>query len=429
MSLIRSSRSEPELWMVWAKPTCLVVRLPSAFSVRIWDRISRLLSGVRSSCDMLARNSDLYLEIRASCSAFSSSATLACSTSWFFCSTSAFWPASSWAFSSSSALVCCSSSCCFLSSSSDFCSERVCCSSRLLVSVSASCCDCRLSVERLRLLQQLLGPHVGGDGVEHDADALGELLQEGEPDLVELVEGGELEHRLDLALEQHRQHDDVPRRRLAQAGADLDVVVRHLVDEHHALLPGALAHQPLAQPELVGDVLAVLVGVAREQLEHGVVAGGVHHVEDAVLRGDQRGQVGEDELRHRRQVALALQHAAELGQVGLEPVLLHVLPRGVAQVADHLVDVVLELRHLALRLDRDGPGEVALGHRRGHVGDGAHLGGQVGGELVHVVGEVAPDAGGARHAGLAAQLAFDARPRGPRWSPGRRTWRACRSCR
>ena len=36
-------------------------------------RMSRLLSGVRSSCDMFARNSDLYLEISASCSAFSSS--------------------------------------------------------------------------------------------------------------------------------------------------------------------------------------------------------------------------------------------------------------------------------------------------------------------------------------------------------------------
>jgi hypothetical protein len=146
MSLIRSSRSEPELWIVWAKPTCLVVRFPSTFSVRICERMRRLLSGVRSSCDMLARNSDLYLEMSASCSALSSSATLACSTSLFFCSTSAFCPASRCAFTSSSALVDCSSSCCFRSSSSDCCSERVCCSSRLLVSVSASCCACRLSV-------------------------------------------------------------------------------------------------------------------------------------------------------------------------------------------------------------------------------------------------------------------------------------------
>ena len=54
------------------------------------DRISKLLSGVRSSCDMFARNSVLYFDVRASCSAFSSSACRACSTSWFFRSTSTF---------------------------------------------------------------------------------------------------------------------------------------------------------------------------------------------------------------------------------------------------------------------------------------------------------------------------------------------------
>ena len=52
--------------------------------------------------------------------------------------------------------------------------------------------------------------------------------------------------------------------------------------------------------------------------------------------------------------------------------------------------------------------QVALGHRGGDVADGAHLAGQVAGQLVDVVGEVAPHAGGARHVGLAAQLALDA---------------------
>ncbi len=40
-----------------------------------------LLSGVRSSCDMLARNSDLYFEVSASSVAFSSTARRACSIS------------------------------------------------------------------------------------------------------------------------------------------------------------------------------------------------------------------------------------------------------------------------------------------------------------------------------------------------------------
>ena len=53
-----------------------------------------LFSGVRSSCDMLARNSDLYFEVSASSVAFSSRARRACSISWFLRSTSAFCSAS-----------------------------------------------------------------------------------------------------------------------------------------------------------------------------------------------------------------------------------------------------------------------------------------------------------------------------------------------
>src|SRR2546425_5826047 len=60
---------------------------------------------------MLARNSDLYLEVRASCSAFSSSARLACSTSRFLRSTSFFCSSSKRAFTTSSSLVCCSTCC------------------------------------------------------------------------------------------------------------------------------------------------------------------------------------------------------------------------------------------------------------------------------------------------------------------------------
>ena len=59
MSLIRASSSAPEEWMVRANSTCFGVRLPPTLSASRRARISRLLSGVRSSCDMLARNSDL----------------------------------------------------------------------------------------------------------------------------------------------------------------------------------------------------------------------------------------------------------------------------------------------------------------------------------------------------------------------------------
>ena len=52
--------------------------------------------------------------------------------------------------------------------------------------------------------------------------------------------------------------------------------------------------------------------------------------------------------------------------------------------------------------------QVAVGHRGGHLGDVAHLAGQVGGHEVDVVGQVLPGAGHALHLGLAAQLAFGA---------------------
>ncbi|MNT63363.1 hypothetical protein D3C72_2011720 [compost metagenome] len=72
--------------MVLENSVCLGVRFWSLFSARSLARIMMLLSGVRSSWDMLARNSDLYLETWASCLAFSSRDTLASSTSLFLTS-------------------------------------------------------------------------------------------------------------------------------------------------------------------------------------------------------------------------------------------------------------------------------------------------------------------------------------------------------
>ena len=57
------------------------------------------------------------------------------------------------------------------------------------------------------------------------------------------------------------------RRRLAQAGGDLDVVGGHVGEQDALLLQGGLADQALAQPERVADVLALAVGVAGQQLQ------------------------------------------------------------------------------------------------------------------------------------------------------------------
>ena len=145
MSLISPSSSAPALWIVFANSICLSVRLPSGLSPSSFARISSELSGVRSSCDMFARNSDLYRDESASCSAFSSSAFRASSISAFLISIRWFCSSSCCERSSSSSFVCCSSSCCVCSSSSDARSVAVCASSSAFERRSSSCCACSSS--------------------------------------------------------------------------------------------------------------------------------------------------------------------------------------------------------------------------------------------------------------------------------------------
>ena len=79
-----------------------------------------------------------------------------------------------------------------------------------------------------------------------------------------------------------------------------------------------------------------------------------------------------------------------------------------AQLLDHRVDGLLELQDLAAHVHRDLLGQVAVGDGDGHLGDVAHLAGEVRGHRVDVVGEVLPRAGHAGHLRLAAELAFGA---------------------
>ncbi len=92
-----------------------------------------------------------------------------------------------------------------------------------------------------------------------------------------------------------------------------------------------------------------------------------------MLSADKRRELGKKELRHREQVALPLHHAGEFGDVRLEPVLLVVLAGGGGKVQDHLVDVVFQRGHFALRLHRDRAGQIALGDGGGHFSDRADL--------------------------------------------------------
>ena len=175
-----------------------------------------------------------------------------------------------------------------------------------------------------------------------------------------------------------------------------------------SFLERALPHQPFADAEAVAEFLALPVGVGARQLERRFAVGIVDDVEDALMRGHHRREFREDQLRHRRQVLLPLQHPGELGEVRLEPVLFGVLLRRVLQIADHLVDRVFEGGHLPFGLQGDRPGEVALRDGGGDFGDGAHLRRQIGGQLVDVLREHLPGAGRAGHLRLTAELAFDA---------------------
>ena len=78
----------------------------------------------------------------------------------------------------------------------------------------------QLDGELLRLRQQALRAHRRFDGVEHRADAERELIEESEVHLGEGLQRGQLDDRLGLSLEEHRQHDDAHLRRLAETRGD-----------------------------------------------------------------------------------------------------------------------------------------------------------------------------------------------------------------
>jgi hypothetical protein len=80
------------------------------------------------------------------------------------------------------------------------------------------------------------------------------------------------------------------------------------------------------------------------------------------------------------------------------------LSRERAQSYDHAIYRVLEVEDLAARVDLDLLGEVAEGDGFCDERDGAHLRCQVGGELVHDTGELAPGAFDIEHERLATEF-------------------------
>src|SRR5207249_2801198 len=225
--------------------------------------------------------------------------------------------------------------------------------------------------------------------------------------------------------------------RLGDRGDVADVgrqVAGHRVDRVGQVLPGAgpSAHVGLAAELAFGANLARdagdLGGERAELVDHRVDR--VLELEDlaADVHRDLLGQVAvRDRLRHvgviadlRGQVAgpLPARRAADLPgagpstDVGLaaEPALGADLAGDArdlggerAELVDHRVDGVLELEDLALDVDGDLSGEVAVGDGGGDLGDVADLRSQVAGHRVDGVGQISPRAGCALDPRLTAE--------------------------
>ncbi len=208
-------------------------------------------------------------------------------------------------------------------------------------------------------------------------------------------------------------------------------------------VPGDVVHVGLAAEPALGADLAGhpgdLVGERRQLVDHRVH--GALQLEDLAARldGDRAGQVaagdrgghlgdvahlgGEragHEVHRVGEVAPGAGHAG-YGRLAAEPALAADLAGHAGdlvgerrQLVDHRVDGRLQLGQLAAHVHRDLLAQVAAGHRGGHLGDVAHLVGQVRRHRVHRVGEVLPGPGDTRARRPGRRACPRCRPRGPR---------------
>src|SRR5439155_197207 len=186
-------------------------------------------------------------------------------------------------------------------------------------------------------------------------------------------------------------------------GADLARHARHLGGERAQLLDHRV-QRFLQQKDLAahvhGDLLGEIAAGKRGRHFGDIAAWGSDVGRERV---DVVGQVfpGAGDARHLRLPAeppLGADLARDAGDLGGEAV----------ELVDHGVERLLQLKDLAAHVDRDLAREVAPGNGGGHLGDVAHLVGQIAGHGVDAVGQVLPRAGFARAWRLATEHAFGA---------------------
>src|SRR5690349_15326470 len=108
---------------------------------------------------------------------------------------------------------------------------------------------------------------------------------------------------------------------MAETGSDVDEISRNLIEQNALLFQGALADQALAQ---LDDAGVGAIGIAGKQLQLEISFDLRKVINGALVGVDERRQLGQKHLADRAQLALTLEHAGELGEVGLQPVLLAV---------------------------------------------------------------------------------------------------------
>ena len=247
MSLIRPSRSVPAAWMVSANSTCLSVRLPSGvlgqqlgqdqqavqrraqLVAHVGQELGLVLGGQRQLLGLLLQRRAWPARPRGSWLPPAGSGPRAGAPS-----------------PRSSSLVCCSSSCLVREQFLGLTQRRGLLLQALVGLLQLLLLRLQLGGQQLRLLEQALGPHVGGDGVEHDADGLGQLVEEGR--WISLNSP-----KVASSITAFTSPSNSTGRTMMlsggaspRPGADLDVVVGHVGEQDALLLVGALADQALA---------------------------------------------------------------------------------------------------------------------------------------------------------------------------------------
>ena len=224
----------------------------------------------------------------------------------------------------------------------------------------------------------------------------------------EVVQGRKTDDGLDLSLEDDGKHHDVAWQRFEKDGGDRNGIGGDVGDENAPSVPGALSHEVFTQSNLLRIRNAGSLGISGQQFQVPLRTRVHVLVDHALMRVHEWHQLGQQHLAHGREIPLPLKHSGESREVALQPVLLGVAVGGQPQVPDHGVDVVLELGDLAASADLNRAGEVALGDRGRHLGDGSHLCREVRRQEVHVPGQILPGAGRTGHVCLTTEASFHA---------------------